>query len=216
MELVAESEPVIYRNFIQGAGTRAIGVGYPEKVNLAFDANNLCLAMVWQGPVIDAARHWSGRGEGFEPPLGNNVVKMPEGPPFAILPDNESSWPSTGGKQGGYRMLGYRLDDKRRPTFMYTFNDIRIEESYEPIMGEVDAYLKRTIALKGPAADHLWFRAATGNIEARGNEFVLDERIHIRFAGATAVVRESGGRNELVAPVRFTRGEAKIVQEIIW
>ena len=37
---------IIYRNFIQGAGTRAIGVGYPEKVNLAFDANELRLALL--------------------------------------------------------------------------------------------------------------------------------------------------------------------------
>ena len=37
-ELVPSGEPLIYRNFIAGAGPRAIGVGYPEKANLAFDA----------------------------------------------------------------------------------------------------------------------------------------------------------------------------------
>ena len=49
--LIPTSEAIIYRNFIEGAGTRAIGVGYPEKVNLAFDANELRLAMIWQGRV---------------------------------------------------------------------------------------------------------------------------------------------------------------------
>ena len=49
MPLVADKEAVIYRNFIQGAGPRAIGVGYPEKANLAFDANDLRLALIWQG-----------------------------------------------------------------------------------------------------------------------------------------------------------------------
>ncbi|MEI9895730.1 MAG: hypothetical protein WDN28_18065 [Chthoniobacter sp.] len=41
MELVAEKEAIVYRNFIEGAGPRAIGVGYPEKANLAFDADDM-------------------------------------------------------------------------------------------------------------------------------------------------------------------------------
>ena len=67
------------------AGSRAIGVGYPEKANLAFDANDVRLAMIWQGAFIDAARHRTGRGVGFEKPLGGNVVKLPAGPEFAHL-----------------------------------------------------------------------------------------------------------------------------------
>ncbi|HEX3315575.1 MAG TPA: PA14 domain-containing protein, partial [Gemmataceae bacterium] len=45
--LVPETEAIIYRNFIEGAGARAIGVGYPEHVSLAFDANDLRIAMIW-------------------------------------------------------------------------------------------------------------------------------------------------------------------------
>jgi len=37
--LVPVKEPILYRNFIQGAGPRGIAVGYPERVSLAFDAN---------------------------------------------------------------------------------------------------------------------------------------------------------------------------------
>ena len=54
----------------RGPAPRAIGVGYPEKVNLAFDANDLRLAMIWQGAFIDAARHWTDRGVGFEGAAG--------------------------------------------------------------------------------------------------------------------------------------------------
>src|SRR5262249_7190687 len=66
IEVVAFDEAVIYRNFTEGAGPRAIGVGYPEKLTLAFDANNVSLAMLWPGGFIDAARHWTARGAGFE------------------------------------------------------------------------------------------------------------------------------------------------------
>ena len=64
-EIVADKEAVMYRNFIEGAGSRAIGVGYPEKADLAFDANDMRLALIWQGAFIDAARHRTGRGSGL-------------------------------------------------------------------------------------------------------------------------------------------------------
>ena len=48
-------------------------------MNLAFDANELRLAMIWQGGFIDAARHWTDRGAGFEGPLGDNVLQLPAG-----------------------------------------------------------------------------------------------------------------------------------------
>ena len=77
--LTPTTTAILYRNFIEGAGPRAIGVGYPEKLNLAFDANELRLAMLWQGAFMDAGRHWTDRGEGFEGPLGDNILTMPPG-----------------------------------------------------------------------------------------------------------------------------------------
>ena len=49
--LVPDREAILYRNFIEGAGPRGIGVGYPEKANLVFDAENPRLALIWQGGV---------------------------------------------------------------------------------------------------------------------------------------------------------------------
>ena len=57
-------EAVIYRNFIDRAGPRAIGVGYAEGVNLAFDANVMRFAIIWRGKFMDGQRHWTGRGQG--------------------------------------------------------------------------------------------------------------------------------------------------------
>ena len=85
-----EGEASIYRNFINGAGPRAIGVGYHEGVNLAFDANNMRLAMIWQGDFIDGARHWNGRGQGYQPPAGDAVVNLPEGVAIAALESAEA------------------------------------------------------------------------------------------------------------------------------
>jgi hypothetical protein len=221
MEIVAKDEAVIYRHFIQGAGSRAIAVAYPEKANIAFDANQLRLAMIWQGSFIDAARHTSGRGEGFEPPLGNNVVQMPAGPAFAVLADPTSPWPEISGRKGGYRMRGYRLDDKRRPTFLYSFQQIEIEDYPEAVAGELDPALHRTLLLKssGPV-ENVWFRAAAGSrIANRGNSWLIDGHLTMTFSGAnggTPIVREAGGKQELLFPVVFRNGAARISQQLVW
>jgi len=218
-EIIAETEPAIYRNFIQGAGPRAIGVGYPEKVNLAWDANNLRLAMIWQGSFIDGSRHSSGRGEGFEPPLGNNVVNFPEGPQLARLADERADWPAAVGKDAGFRMRGYRLDEKRRPIFLYDFQGLKVEESFEAVMGEVDAYFRRTLRLSGTAGQGTWLRAAAGKIAASAaGGFTWNDKITLKFPGANPapVLRDQAGGQELLVPVRLEGGGAVITQEIIW
>jgi mono/diheme cytochrome c family protein/cytochrome c553 len=221
-EIVAETEPVIYRNFIQGAGTRAIGVGYPEKVNLAFDANNLCVPLIWQGAFIDDARHSSGRGEGFEPPLGNNVYQLPEGSPFAVLSSTEAPWPSETGKAAGYQMHGYRFDQKRRPAFLYEYKGLQVEDKFDPVVGELDSSFRRTINIVGQhPPDNFYFRAAIGNKIERKDEstFVVDNKLNLKFsglAGANPVMRQSAGRTELLIPIRFKKDRAQIVEDIVW
>ena len=148
--LIPTDEPILYRNFIQGAGPRAIGVGYPEHVNLAWDANQMTLKLIWQGDFIDAARHWVDRGAGFQAPAGDNVVALPDGPPFST---SEGAWPKESGKAAGYQFGGYELDKKGRPTFLYSFKGLKVRDFFEPAPGK----LTRTLTIEGTSTD-LWFR----------------------------------------------------------
>ncbi len=220
MELVASNEAVIYRNFIAGAGPRAIGVGYPEKANLAFDAENLRLALIWQGPFIDAARHRTGRGEGFEPPLGYHVISMPEGAPFAILPDPNAPWPKEEGAAAGYQMHGYKLGEKREPMFLYAFRNIRIQDDPAAEPGELDGYFDRHFTLQSDAPpDHLWFRAWSGaSLQPRPDgSYLADGKLTLKFKGAgEPVVRQSEGKSELLVPVNFHGNHAAFQEELIW
>ncbi len=216
-EIVAENEAVIYRNFIEGAGSRAIGVGYPEKANLAFDANEMRLALVWQGAFIDAAKHRTGRGDGFQKPLGANVVKGPPGPPFAVLESESAAWPEAVGKDAGYQFKGYRLDDKQRPAFRYTFNGAEIEDYPIATPGEVDAGLKRTISVAAPhGIERLYFRAAVAEkIDEKDGAFLVG-KMTLKFPGSKPVVRAANGKSELLVPLAFSGGEAKFVEEFAW
>jgi hypothetical protein len=221
LELVADKEAVIYRAFIAGGGSRAIGVGYPEKANLVFDANDGRLAMIWQGPFIDAAKHRSGRGDGFVPPLGYNVVTMPAGPSFAVLTDANAPWPADAGKKAGFRMRGYALDDKQRPAFRYSYQGVQIEDDPIAVPSDGDAFFRRTLTLRvEKPVPNLWFRAWAGKVEASGDgSFLADGKVKLRLTldGTTKpMVRSSAGKSELLVPVRITGQPVRIVEDIIW
>ncbi|MFO1461338.1 MAG: c-type cytochrome [Verrucomicrobiota bacterium] len=211
-ELVPTGEPVIYRNFIAGAGSRAIGVGYPEKANLAFDAATLRPALIWQGSFMDTARHSTGRGEGFEPPLGDHPVSLPPGPPFALLPEASASWPTETGMAAGYRFGGYRFDEHRRPVFLYRFQGIAIEDSWVPKPGEVDMTFVRTLRFSGTAPGPVWFRAATGPITpGPDGTWLVNGSTRIRLRGGAGNALLVHG--ELRIPVAVP---GELVEEITW
>jgi mono/diheme cytochrome c family protein len=218
MELIAYDEAIIYRNFIEGAGPRAIGVGYPEKLNLAWDANNLRPAMLWHGAFIDAAKHWNDRGAGFEGPLGDNILRLPEGVPLVVLADEKSAWPDGPAKEQGFQFRGYRLEEYQRPRFLYSLGDVKVEDFYAPV-GQDDVYvMQRTIFAQGTPSGKLFFRAAVGDIAANADDtYKIDNRWTIRIkSSGKPLLRESGGRMELLVPVVFENGKCKIVQEFDW
>jgi hypothetical protein len=223
MPLFVTDDAVIYRNFIEGAGARAIGVGYPEKANLAFDANGLRLAMIWQGGFMDASRHWVGRGVGYQPPMGDNVVSLPAGVPFAALSSLTTPWPSQPARDLGYHFKGYRLDKGQRPTFLYEFNATRVEDRPEGVagVGGKPASLKRTLTLTSDApADDLYLRVAVGDsIKPKGDGwFVVNGEWSVRIVEPAAgpAVRHSGGKDELLVPVKFAGDRATVVEQFEW
>ena len=229
--LVAEEEARIYRNFIQGAGSRAIGVGYPGGLNLAYDANNMRIAMLWLGDFIDAKRHWNGRGQGYQPPAGESVINGPPGVPFAAISNANESWPDSFIRkdnaqlppiQGGYIFKGYKLTGEERiPTFRYTFGTLSVEDmpSPEGSYDSSDVALKRSIRIKGKPVKNLYFRAAVGqSIELTDNNtYLIDDSTALTFkSDGKPVIREIGEKKELLIPIQFSNDSALIEQTINW
>src|SRR5262249_34417964 len=161
--LVPTTTAIIYRNFITGSGVRAIAVGYPEKAHLSFDANELRLALLWRGAFIDAGKHWTDRGAGSEGPLGDDILALHTGAPFAVLHHADEAWPNAPAKAQGYRFLGYRLTPDDRPTFLYSLGELRVEDFPNPANGK-EVTMKRRLNLSSKTAtDNLYYRAAAGN-----------------------------------------------------
>lgn len=204
--LVVTNEPVIYRNFIQGAGNRGIGVGYPGSVNIAWSAESMNLALVWRGAFMDASRHWNSRGGGHQPPLGYDVLQ-PTGevtPAFFVTEKPDAEWPKwdKAKRYDGFAWQGYSLDAKRFPTFRYTWQGAEIEESFT-VAGDGNkpdgkAKLIRTVKVSGQLPANAWCRIGSGSFESHDGTFVLKGPKSYRITAADA---QLAGQN-LVIPAK--------------
>lgn len=221
IELLPQGSPIVYRNFIEGAGSRAIGVGYPEKASLAWDANDMRLALIWHGAFIDASRHWNGRGAGYEGPLGDHVIPLPQGQPLARLSSANESWPAGKARDAGFRFRGYQFDDKGRPAFRYEWQGLTVEDAIAPLMREGDPYaaFRRTLTVKG-TGEPVQFRALSADkIEPQGDgKYLVDGFWTLVVHGSSEApsIRDSTGKQELLVPLTLKDGGAQIVLEYLW
>lgn len=226
IELVAKKEPVIYRNFIEGVSPRGIAVGYPEKANIAYDADQMALRLIWHGPFIDAGKHWRGRGQGNQIPLGDHVLPLESTAPLALLESEETAWPTTPPKDRGYKFFGYSLDQNRRPVFRYSFGGIQVEDRVVPVAVESrESDLKRTVVIssKDNSPSVVFFRAADGkSIEALDDKWYKvtnstgTYRLKVETTDAKPVIRESGGKQEMLIELKVGAEPTKLSQHISW
>ena len=173
---------------------------------------------------MDASRHWNGRGVGFEAPLGDHVLPLPDGPPLAKLSSANESWPDGLARDQGFRFRGYRLDPQQRPTFLFTVGDFKVEDRCVPqvIEGETDPGLQRQLTIQAPATAETWyFRAALArsiSSTERPGEWRIDNTWTLKLdPETTASVREAaGGRQELLIPLKLTGEAQNLTLEYVW
>lgn len=222
IELVAFNDAVMYRNFIEGAGSRAIGVGYAEKLNLAYDANQMRLALLWHGSFIDASRHWTGRGVGYEPPLGENVLKLSNEPELALLNSAGADWPNGNAREQGYRFKGYRLLEARRPQFMYALRDVSVEDYFLPKGDGVIFTMERKLTFKQEAqvskGTICYFRPIKANsIEDKGGgNYLIDNKWTLKVTSKSKPEIVDQGGKQLRIPIVFENGKGQLDLEYDW
>ncbi len=217
VELIVGGEAVVYRGKLWEAGFRAIAVGYPGQLNAAFDAEEMRLSLLWRGRFLNVAPHWGVQGMGQIRPLGQDVVVFPHGPALAVLTDPNAPWPTGASKATGLKFRGSQLDTLQRPTFLYSFRNVGVEDFMTPLDAAGKSGLRRTVTLTDPPPDSLYFRVAVGKITpGRDNTWRLDDALTIRIkGGGRPLVRGAGNQRELLVPVRFA-GKSQLEIEYVW
>ncbi len=84
-ELVPTDRPIVLRTFLRDAGPHGIAVGFPQKMHLAFDAEQIRFAGFWKGKFLDAHGTWFDRFTPLAAPLGTNDVSLPTGALLATV-----------------------------------------------------------------------------------------------------------------------------------
>lgn len=219
LELLATDEAVMLRRSYSGIGKRGIGVGYPNQVNLAFDAEQMRLAMIWKGKFADPGGVWRSQGHGRVRPLGDSHIQFAPGPD---LDDSENPWIVDDGRPPQHQFKGYSLDGKMRPRFRYEFAGIKVEDYAIDLIDSSTGrpFIRRTVVLESESARaNVAFRAATGKKIERieDGQFLIDGRLAIRVAdGYSGDIVAGGEITQLRIPVKADEGTTRLTLEYRW
>ena len=210
-----KEEARVYRNFIKGSSARAIGVGYPGGVNLAFSADDLGISIAWLGEFIDGGLHWTGRGKGFQPPSGQRVVSLDRGPNFALIEGDLDKWPEAWQPDVVAKFNGYVLDKKRQPQFRYQFAGVQFFD--KPAPGREHELVRNlTLKVSKETPQGLTMRLAGPKAKAMGSHaFVLQNGLRIEVSkseGIEPVVTDSG----VFLRINLKEGDHRIGLRYIW
>ncbi len=179
--LAIKDRPELLRTFMPDAGNKAIAVGYPGGVNLAFSADECRLAYSWAGNFLDASPVWNNRGGAPAKLLGPKFWSATGGHPWgltanpAIPPDfiGRSKNPAFGVPlplepariYDGPRMThfdGYSLDKSGNPTFRYRLTEntgdgvLAVAETPAPLRASIATGFSRRFAIEAPAGYRTW------------------------------------------------------------
>ncbi|MCE9518845.1 MAG: c-type cytochrome [Verrucomicrobia bacterium] len=197
------------------AGYRGIGVGYPARINLAFDSEEMALRLLWKDDFVNV-------DFGNFKPKGNDRIAFPAGIPFHRLKSLEDEWPAKGKtnytfpQDQGYQFRGYHLDALRRPAFHYQYGDIAVEEFFEDVRDKAGkAYFKRTFQFDAPEAQQpFYFRAACGKkISASSDRSFLIDQLQLRLTSDHKGIKREG---EILIPLTLPKGHSTLTLEYQW
>lgn len=226
--IAVRDRAAVLRTFMPDAGSKAIAVGYPGYVSVAFSADQCRTAYAWNGNFLDATPVWNNRGGNPAKLLGSKFWTAPPGHPWGLTADGTP--PDFGARAknpafglplpleparvyDGPMMVkfdGYSLDKDGKPTFRYRLAgdkgaELAVAETPAPLKALLATGLGRTFEASIPAGEQAWLLAGATNKEPRlfdatGKPLKLDLKADEVTAPAAGVrlVLPDGDRATLV------------------
>lgn len=219
--IVVDTATRTYRGRSTVAGYRGIAVGFPQKLNYAFNAETGTISAFWSGPFINVDRGGQGSG-GFNPAA--RAIQLAQDLSFFDLPDENSPWPLRPvmtkeapvnpdplyPKNRGYQFRGYQTDDSSIPTFFYRSGKIEIADRTEPTNNGKKA-LVRTLTFESPENKTLWFRALTGKIVTESQQQYRISGLRLEIPMTPVLLRPGGNEkigSELLLKLEIPKGQS--------
>jgi mono/diheme cytochrome c family protein len=199
-------------------GYRGIGVGYPERINLAFDSGEMALRQLWKGEFASV-------DSGHFRPRGTDSISFPPGIPFHQLKSLDDQWPYKGKsnhafpQDHGYQFRGYHLDAARRPTLLYHYGEVAVEDFFEDVRDkDGKAYFKRTLRFETAAEQpQFYFRAAVGKKLVKQSERNFSfEKLQLRITSDHKGIVREGDAGEVLVPLTLPKGRSTLSLDYQW
>jgi cytochrome c2 len=189
--IAVKDRPELLRTFMTEAGSRAIAVGYPGNVSVAFSADQCRLTYAWAGNFLDASPVWNNRGGAPAKLLGPKFWVAPPGHPWGLTvnPRIPPDFPGRANNPAfgvplplepariydgptAVHFDGYTLDKEGRPTFRYTLTEsadavLKVAETPAPLKSSVATGLRRRFEVEAPGGYQAWFLAGATSKEPR-------------------------------------------------
>jgi cytochrome c553 len=190
--IAVKDRPEILRTFMPDAGSKAVAVGYPGYVSVAFSADQCRTSYAWAGNFLDASPVWNNRGGAPAKLLGQKFWAAPPGHPWALTdggkapPDflSRATNPAYGlplplepariyDGPMAVKFDGYSLDKDGRPTFRYRLDEqhggpeLIVAETPSPLKSLLATGLARRFDVTIPASQQAWFLAGQTSKEPR-------------------------------------------------
>ena len=184
--------------------THAINVGSPQQLHYTYDLDHGTLVQAWRGGFLDATPMWHDRGDGSSRPLG--AIQQLASPVLSVARLAQANTPWLKDTLGShYKPLGYELDANGAPSFLYKAWGASVKDAVRPLPDGKG--LRRELQVQQPG-DGLYVRLAEGSsIEQldKGMYLVDGKAYYLKIedaGGAKPQLRSSGGRQELIVPLR--------------
>lgn len=193
LALAVRRQAEVIRTFMPEAGAKALAIGFPGGISVAYDAATCRAVYAWSGNYVDMSPVWTGRGGAPVKVLGSAIWKAPRGFPWGFSSDNRvpdfaaiADDPAYGaslpegkvylGKMA-LRFGGYTIDSDGMPTFRYTVvghdeRETKMSERFGPLIHTIAHGFRRAFTLDQPAKQTAYFHAGQSQQAGR----VLDRR----------------------------------------
>lgn len=190
--IAVKDRPEILRTFMPDAGAKAVAVGYPGYVSVAFSADQCRTSYAWAGNFLDASPVWNNRGGAPAKLLGQKFWTAPPGHPWALTENGKgppdflarANNPAYGlplplepariyDGPMAVKFDGYGLDKDGRPTFRYRLDEshkgteLIVAETPTPLKSLLATGLARKFDVTVPAAQRAWYLAGMTTKEPR-------------------------------------------------
>lgn len=190
--IAVKDRPEVLRTFMPDAGSKAIAVGYPGYVSVAFSADQCRTAYAWNGNFLDASPVWNNRGGAPAKLLGQKFWTAAPGHPWGLTGDKQTP-PDFLGRANNpafglplplepariydgpmaVKFDGYSLDKDGKPTFRYRLDEsfkgpeLAVTETPFPLKGVLANGLARKFEVAVPGGQQAWFLAGQTGKEPR-------------------------------------------------